>query len=166
MNIILASLPQQSFNDALNCYEKLKKIDKNEDLFEFWKYCTWSIISASICMESYLTQYVKCRCVEIGENPPDRLFFPNRIKFLRDTLYCRISLYNSDEFKKIRLARDIRNDIIHYRKENIFDEITEQNAIDSIDACRDLVTFILTGDNKDPHTEASWVFETESRKIK
>ena len=46
MNVLIVSLPQQSFNDALSCFEEIQKIDKNNDIFKFWKFCTWSIISA------------------------------------------------------------------------------------------------------------------------
>ena len=164
---IIVSLPRQSFNDALNCYEQVNKIDKEKDPFEYWKYCTWSIMSASISMESYLTHFVRCKSKQTGneEHLSDIQDFPSRIRFLKEVLGCEIPLYDSTEFKKIKLARNVRNDIIHYRKENIFGEITKQNAIDSINACRELVTFVLTGYGENPRTKAAWVFETQSRKI-
>lgn len=45
------------------------KINENKDPFRYWKYCTWGIIDANMYMESYLTQYIQCRCRE--ENKPD-----------------------------------------------------------------------------------------------
>lgn len=169
MNMVLVSLPQQSFNDALSCFEKIQKIDKNKDMFKFWKFCTWSIISSSICMESYLTQYIIDRCNQeniqnpfLNKNDRRANTFPKRIKFLKDVLKSEIPFYKSQDFKRIRDARQVRNDIIHFGKYNIFNEINEQNAVDSIDACRDLVSFILKGDKKDPAKDALWIFKNKS----
>lgn len=166
MDVILTSLPAMSFNDALNCYEKLNEIDKTVDPFKFWKYCTWSIISATMSMESYLIDYIRCQCKARSITYDPKLDFPRKIKFLKDDLSCDITIYESDDFQKIRDARDLRNDIIHFRKEGIYNDITEENAKATIDACRELITFILKGHQKDPQVEASWVFEIKSRIIK
>lgn len=164
---LIVSLPQQSFNDALFCLEEVQKLDKNKKPFEYWKYCIWSIISSTICMESYLTQYIYDRNKEVGEKQDFlkmNLNFPTKITYLQKKLGTKIPSYDSKDFYRIREARMIRNDIIHFRKYNIFNEITEQNAIETIEACRDLVKLILGGDGKDYNHDAQWINKTKSEK--
>lgn len=165
---ILMSLPKQFFKDALICYEQIKKIDKNKDPFQYFRFCTWGITSANICMESYLTQYIEFRCEKEGKKNPiigTKINFHKKIEFLRTKLKSKIPSYRSGDFEKIRKTMDIRNNILLYQND-IFLDMTEQNTIDSIEACRDLVSFILKGDGKNPYKHASWVFQTKSKSIK
>ncbi len=162
---LIASLPQQSFNDALYCLEKIQQSEENKNAFAYWTYSTWSIVSASICMESYLTQYIRDNLRPLGKEQDflnRRIYFHNKITYLQEELDSTIPSYDSEDFARIRASRTTRNDIIHYRKYNIFNEITKQHAIDAIESCRDLIKLILEGHGKDYNQEAKWINKTKS----
>ena len=162
---ILVSFPQQTFNDALFCVEKAKSLVPTEQPFEYWKYCAWSIVSSVLCMESYLKDYIihkltdQNKIIEFRENTPN---FRGKIKILQDEFNSKISDYDSTDFDKIRDAINLRNDIVHYNRDNIFNDLNIQNAEDEIEACRELIKKILAGEGLDYKIHAKWVDKTQS----
>jgi len=150
MDSILVNYPQQIFNDALYSLEEAKKLDKNKTPFEYWKYCTWSIVSSTISVESYLTDYLKSIKDDMGsqlstiyesgtrEQIRSKGIFFN-IKFIELITNNTIIDNNDDDWNAISDAISLRNDLVHYRKIGIFNSINDTNAENGIKACRDLI---------------------------
>ena len=63
---LIVDFRQQIFNDALFTLEQAKKLDPLKTPFEYWKFCTWSIVSSAICMESYIKSHIKSITDETG----------------------------------------------------------------------------------------------------
>ena len=162
---IFASFPQQTFNDALFCIEKAKALDPLKQPFESWKYCAWSIVSSVLCMESYLKGYIigslkdETKKNKFRKNTPN---FEGKIKFLQNEFHSKIPDYDSSSFVKIRDAIKLRNDIVHFNRDNIFNDLNVKNAEETIEACRELIRKILSGKGLDYKIHAKWVDKTQS----
>ena len=162
---ILVSFQQQTFNDALFCIEKAKALDPLKQPFESWKYCAWSIVSSVLCMESYLKGYIigslkdETKKNKFRKNTPN---FEGKIKFLQNEFHSKIPDYDSSSFVKIRDAIKLRNDIVHFNRDNIFNDLNVKNAEETIEACRELIRKILSGKGLDYKIHAKWVDKTQS----
>lgn len=162
---ILVSFPQQTFNDSLFCIEKIKSLDPKKQSFEYWKYCAWSIISSVLCMESYLKGYILDKITDENKKEQFKNDTPNfigKIQILQNEFNSKISDYNSKEFEKIRTAIRLRNDIVHSNKDNIFNDLNLKNAEETLEACREFIKKILSGEGLDYKTFARWVDKTKS----
>jgi len=162
---ILVSFQQQTFNDALFCIEKAKSLNPQKQPFESWKYCAWSIVSSSLCMESYLKGYIIDSLNDVTKKNQFRkntLNFEGKIKFLQNEFHSKIPDYDSSSFEKIRDTIKLRNDIVHFNRDNIFNDLNIQNAEEAIEACRELIKKILSGEGKDYKIQAKWIDKTKS----
>lgn len=142
---LLVDFRQQSFNDALSSLEEAYKIDKLSHPFAYWKYCTWSIISSCMCMESYIKSHVVSIISEIDPTilqiyeQPNGLGFIKCVKFLELITDCCIIDDCGYEWSNIDKTRQLRNDIVHFNRPDIFNSIHIENAENAIQACRDMV---------------------------
>lgn len=169
---LIVDFRQQSFNDALFSLEKAREVS-TEKPFEYWKYCTWSIISSCMCMESYLTSHIETIKDDIGleylenyERESWRLShskgFYSKIRFIELITDSRIVNEQDLDWQNIASIIQIRNDIIHYNKSSIFNFITITNAENSIKACRDLVKKFHNAMQMDYRSFATWIDKTRS----
>lgn len=135
---------QQIFNDALFSWEQAKKLDAVKQPFEYWKYCTWSIVAACMCMESYIKSHIKV----MTEDDPDILMIYqsygkggiyNNIRFIEDNTGNRIIDDSDPIWKNIENTINLRNDIVHFNRYDIFNSLTVTNTENAIKACRDFI---------------------------
>ncbi len=155
MGAILVNFTQQTFNDALYSLEQAKKLDKNETPFEYWKYCTWSIVTSAIAMESYLSAHIQTIKDDMGDPLWEsydkesqkivcgRGIF-SKIKFIELITDSIIIDENNSDWINVKNTIKLRNDIVHYREIAIFNSINDTNADTAIKACRYLVKQIHT----------------------
>lgn len=144
MDALVVDFRQQIFNDALYCLEQAKQLDQNTKTFEYWKYCTWSIVAACMCMESYIKSHIKV----MTENDPDILMIYqsygkggiyNNIKFIEDSSGNKIIDISDPVWRNIENTITLRNDIVHFNRYDIFNSLTVTNVENAIKACRDFI---------------------------
>jgi len=163
MSTLIASYVQQSFNDALNYLEKAKSIDKNARPFDYWKFCTLSIILSCVCMESYIISHIRVirdemdpQIWSIYENGRPVGFY-SKVKFIQ--FICDSVIIDDADSNWINISDSIkiRNDLIHFNQENIFQLITTTNAEKSIKACRDFIKKVNNAIGLDNSQHANWI---------
>lgn len=173
--VILVNFPQQAFNDALYSLEEAKKLDKTSTPFEYWKYCTWSMISSMISMESYLTDYIQIIKDDVGKSfckPYENESITiskakgiySKIRFIELITDTRIIDDNDSEWQNISNSITLRNDLMHYRNAGIFNVINDSNASNAIKACSDMIKKFHISLDLDYRESASWIDKKHSEK--
>ncbi len=165
---LIVDFRQQIFNDALFTLEQARNLDPLKTSFEYWKYCTWSIVLSAICIESYIKSHIRSMTDEIDPNilviyeQNTKLGFYACVRFI-ENLTDKIIINDSDsDWQNIAATITLRNDIVHFNRPNIFNSITVVNAANGIKACRDFIKkFHLAMDM--PYINfAPWIDKTKS----
>lgn len=169
MGVILVSWVQQTFNDALYFCEKAELMSDDQHPFEYWRNCTWSIISSVFCMEGYLLSFISSRLHELDDDVANvfdnsKLGFDNKIDILEQVLDLQLSKGDSD-WNNIRKMIYLRNEMAHFSRSNIFNDINLVNAKKTIKACKDLIKKLHASDGSNYKKGASWIDATESKNI-
>jgi len=166
---IIVDYRQQTFNDALYFLEQAKKITKQiEQPFEYWKNCTYSIISATLCMEAYMT--MENNAINESNNKTaweacnkQLKSYPNgirkKMRFLECFYKIQIMDFQDPDWMNICSVIKLRNDIIHLNRVSIFNSITLTNAQNAVKACRDLIKKFHKGVGTNP---PKWIDKSNS----
>lgn len=135
---------QQIFNDALFSLEQAKTLDTKTQPFEYWKYCTWSIVASCMCMETYIKSHIKA--ITEGDVDIEKIYqsyghtgMYKNIKFIEDSTGNKIIDVSDVDWKNIADTIQLRNDIVHYNRYDIFNSLTTTNAENAIKACKDFI---------------------------
>jgi len=141
LDVVIYDFKQQTLRDALNFFDKAKKTDPNANPLEYWSFCSLSIISSAICMESFLTGHIHAKMKE-------KKVSKRKVKDLSG-FYSKIGLIEQkwnvnfqddlEKWKKVRKAIRIRNKIVHFNKLDLASLMTLDNAKDSLLACKYLL---------------------------
>lgn len=171
MDALAVDFRQQIFNDALYCLEQAKQIGTSKP-FEHWKYCTWSIVSAAICMESYITSHLEAlkqsdptrfqRCEQQVRQTIRAKGFRFKISLVECIIASQIIDDQDNDWKNIDNTITLRNDIVHFNRIDIFNSITITNADNAIKACRDLVKKYHSAAGTDYLQFAPWIDKQQS----
>jgi hypothetical protein len=149
VSAIIVDYRQQTFNDALYFLgQALKITNPLSQPFEYWKNCTYSIISATLCMEAYMT--MENNAIREQKNKSmweacDKQLkgysngIRRKIRFLECFYNIKIMDFQDPSWMNICSIIKLRNDIMHLNRMSIFNSITLINAQNAIKACRDLI---------------------------
>lgn len=164
---LIVDFRQQIFNDALFSLEQAKSLDSLKHPFEYWKYCTWSIVAACMCMETYLKSHIKV--IIESDSDIERIYqnygrtgMYKNIKFIEDSTGNRIIDDSDPDWKNIADAIQLRNDIVHYNRYDIFNSLTIANAENAIKACRDFIKRFHVAMDLPYANFAQWIDKTQS----
>ena len=169
MSIILVNFSQQTFNDALWSLEQAKNLDKNNEPFSYWKFCSWSIVSSALCLESYITSHLRSMSDEIDPNIWSYLKgsiggFYAKIKYLENISDAQIIDESDSDWNNIAQIIQLRNDIVHFNRVDIFNSINETNAENAIKACRDGIKKLHSAIGINYTKGAAWIDKQKSEK--
>lgn len=167
MDALVVDFRQQIFNDALFSLEQAKALDAMKQPYEHWKYCTWSIIAACTCMESYIKSHIKV----IIENDADieriyqsygRAGMYQNIRFIENSTENRIIDASDADWNNIANTIQLRNDVVHFNRHDIFNSLTITNAENAIKACGDLIKKFHVAMDIPYINFAPWIDKTQS----
>lgn len=164
---LIVDFRQQIFNDALFSLEQAKKIDSIKQPFEYWKYCTWSIVAACMCMEAYIKSHIKVIIesdsdVEEVYQSYGHIGMYKNIKFIEDSTGNNIIDASDANWRNIANTIQLRNDIVHYNRYDIFNSLTIMNAENAIKACRDFIKKFHVAMDMSYANFAPWIDKTQS----
>lgn len=138
---IIYDFRQQIFNDVIWFLEHARSSNKNNTPFEYWKYCTWSIIASAIFMESYVTSHVRTIIEEIQPDnlelyEKNRFGFSENVDFVDATYGSKMRDKSNEEWRIISEVFEIRNKIVHFKEIGTWKHTTIENAEQGLIACR------------------------------
>ncbi len=166
VDILIVDWIGQCYNDALHYSELAKKIGTKKP-FEYWRNCTASIIMAALCIEAFLNEMIKWKLSEMDDELlsqflSSRMGFDNKLELIDSLL--GLTLDKSDKaWVQIRDTIKIRNDIIHFTRNTIFNDIQLENAETAIQAARDLIKKFFSAMGQDYQPRWKFIDENQSK---
>ena len=165
-DVLIVDWLGQCYNDALHYSELARRIGI-EKPFEYWRNCTASIIMSALCMEAFLHEMIKWKLSEMDDELvvqflESKTGFDHKLELI-DTL-LELKLDKSDKaWMQIKKTIDLRNDIVHFTRNTIFNDIKLENAEIAIQATRDLIKKFFNAMEQDYHPRWKFIDEDESK---
>jgi hypothetical protein len=167
IDVILSNFPEQCFRDALKFHKEGKT--SNEDVTQKWSSFSACIVFSALCMESYLSSRIReivrnsiqeDNSIENSEKTifidsvyatinDDNQGFQKKITYLKNMLnFNSLPTYHGKiercdpRFHKIRKVILLRNHIIHYSRDTIFNDLNKENSEDAVKSCKNLMNIL------------------------
>jgi len=174
MDMIIVNFTQQIFDDALFSLEEATKLEPNKEPFKCWKYCTWSIVASAMCMESFITGHLKFLEDQVDSSiwrsyeresiklSGNKKGFFSKLKLIE--LITNSTIINTGDLNwdNIQDTIKLRNDIIHFNRNDIYNSINQTNAENGVKACKNLVEKIDHALNLPHPSSTPWITKTKS----